>query len=170
MQTLIRKFETGRYVGKDGHWTDDAHRARAFRTSLSARLYQAVHKLSDTQLIPAVEEAPSKRLLSTESRACAPISTHTSLGTVEVQVELGTRHDIYLRGEGAGLNWEHGVRLTRVGNNSWLWLNQQLREPVVFGILLDDQIWAKGEWHVVRPGEHLRIRPDFDWPEIPRMS
>jgi hypothetical protein len=40
----------------------------------------------------------------------------------------------------------------------------------VFGLLLDDQIWAKGEQLILAPGNRLEVRPDFDWPEIPQIA
>ena len=169
MQTLLQRFGKGRYLAKDGTWTDDPSRARAFATGFSARTYRAFHKLSDTQVIPAVHEArrgfvPSGRL------RCVSRETDRVRAQVEAHIELGPNHRIHIRGTGAGLSWGKGTELARVDSRTWVWSADCLQEEITFGLLLDDEIWAKGEPLVLAPGNRLEISPDFDWPEIPRTG
>jgi len=170
MQTLLRRCGTGRYLANDGTWTEQMSQARAFSNGLSARTYRALHKLSDTQLTPALHEPRSECGASSTFQSIIPDETNKSRGHIEAEVELGPGHDLFIRGHGAGLSWHKGAPLKRVDATKWAWTAEYLDERIMFGLLLDDQIWAKGEQLLLNPGERLELRPDFDWPEIPRIS
>ena len=89
---------------------------------------------------------------------------------IEARVELGLYHSLFVRGHGAGLSWLEGMRLNRVGHDRWVWEANSIRERMVFQLLLDDQVWARGQNMMVEAGERIEVAPDFDWPEIPRTS
>jgi hypothetical protein len=89
---------------------------------------------------------------------------------IEARVELGPYRSLFVRGHGAGLSWLEGMRLNRVGDERWVWEANSVRERMVFQLLLDDQVWARGENMVVEAGERIEVAPDFDWPEIPRIG
>jgi hypothetical protein len=57
-----------------------------------------------------------------------------------------------------------------VDPGTWIWPHDRLEEKVTLQLLLDDQIWAKGENLVLESGVRIELTPDFDWPEIPRTS
>jgi hypothetical protein len=168
MQTLLRKSESGRYLGRDGQWTDDPDRARAFTNRLSARAYRAFHRLSDTQLIPTLPGWDHQRAFPAPLRSSTPVSRCEPDAIIAARAELGTGHTLFVRGQGAGLSWVKGTPLCQVDPGTWIWANGRLEETVIFQLLLDDQIWAKGEKQVLQAGERIEIAPDFDWPEIPR--
>jgi hypothetical protein len=89
---------------------------------------------------------------------------------VQARAELGPGHGLFIRGCGAGLSWRRGKPLKHLDPTTWLWLNERTNEPVTFQLLLDDQVWAKGDNLVIEAGEQIEIMPDFDWPEIPKIS
>jgi hypothetical protein len=39
-----------------------------------------------------------------------------------------------------------------------------------FQLLLDDMIWERSQPHFLQPGHTIHISPNFEWPEIPRVS
>jgi hypothetical protein len=86
---------------------------------------------------------------------------------IAARVELGKDNALYIRGHGEGLRWDRGQPLACVERATWVWSASPAHEKVEFHILLDDQIWARGDNLVVEPGRMIELRPDFEWPEIP---
>jgi len=89
---------------------------------------------------------------------------------VTVDLELGSNNEVFIRGKGCGLRWDQGQRLTCLGPGRWVWSASPSEERVEFGLLLNDQVWARGEKMVLDPGRTIEITPDFEWPEIPRVA
>jgi hypothetical protein len=89
---------------------------------------------------------------------------------VLVHLELGTNNAVFIRGQGGGLNWEAGQALTQLEQGTWIWWTDLKSESVEFQLLLDDLVWERGHPHVLEPGHTIHISPDFEWPEIPRVS
>lgn len=168
MQAMLRKSESGRYLGRDGDWTDDPDRARPFPNRLSARAYRAFHRLSDTQVIPTLRGWEAQRPFPAPLRSITPVPRCKPAAILEARAELGPGHSLFVRGQGAGLSWGKGTPLLQVDSATWIWANDHLEETVIFQLLLDDQIWAKGEKQVLQAGGRIETTPDFEWPEIPR--
>lgn len=89
---------------------------------------------------------------------------------IQARAELGRGHALYIRGRGAGLSWRKGVPLVHVDPVTWIWAEDRVKEPVTFQLLLDDQIWAKGENFILEAGNKMKVTPDFEWPEIPKVT
>ena len=89
---------------------------------------------------------------------------------VVADVELGSNNVVFIRGHGCGLSWDRGQPLTCLGPRRWIWSAGPSEERVEFGLLLDDQVWARGEKIVLDPGRTIEITPDFEWPEIPKVA
>jgi hypothetical protein len=53
------------------------------------------------------------------------------------------------------------VPLNCVDTATWVWSTRQAGEKVVFKLLLNDQVWAKGEDIVVQAGRKIEIIPLF---------
>lgn len=148
MRALVRRSESGRDRGRVGRCADDLKAACAFPNMLSA--YQALHRLAP----------PNRTSASIERR-----KQHT---IIEARAELGPGHALFVRGEGDGLSWRKGTPLVRVDPGTWTWESERLQEKVIFQLLLDDQIWARGEDIVLEAGRRIELAPEFEWPEIPR--
>ena len=80
---------------------------------------------------------------------------------VVARADVGFGNSLFIRGQGNGLSWERGTRLACAGPSTWVWSTPQAREPVVFKLLLNDELWAKGEDVVVRAGQRVEIVPGF---------
>jgi hypothetical protein len=89
---------------------------------------------------------------------------------VAVDLELGPNNSVFIRGQGCGLRWDRGQPLTCLGPWRWIWSAGPSEERVEFGLLLNDQVWARGEKIVLDPGHTIEITPDFEWPEIPKVA
>ena len=102
-----------------------------------------------------------------EKFAHGPASSCT---VVAVDLELGANNAVFIRGKGCGLRWDRGQPLTCLGPRRWVWSAGPSEEGVEFGLLLNDQVWARGDKIVLDPGRSIEITPDFEWPEMPRVA
>jgi hypothetical protein len=89
---------------------------------------------------------------------------------VAVDLELGLNNAVFIRGHGGGLSWGRGQPLIYFGHGRWIWSASPCEERIEFGLLLDDQVWARGEKIVLDPGRTIEVTADFEWPEIPRVA
>jgi hypothetical protein len=88
----------------------------------------------------------------------APIETPTE---VKAKLDVGWGNTLFIRGQGDGLSWEKGQPLLCADRSTWVWSTRRARTNVVFKLLLNDQIWAKGADAVVQPGQRLTLVPTF---------
>ena len=75
-------------------------------------------------------------------------------------MDVGFGNSLYLRGQGAGLNWERGVPLACVDSKTWRW-SQKLTDPICFKLLLNDSVWAAGTDVTAKPGQRIKLAPAF---------
>ena len=80
--------------------------------------------------------------------------------TIEAKIDVGFGNTLYLRGEGTGLSWNHGVPLTCVDGSTWKW-SGETGQATKFKLLLNDAVWSAGEDLVVAPGQKLEVSPVF---------
>ena len=100
---------------------------------------------------------------TTKSIVTKPSNGHSSTNkpiTIEAKIDVGFGNTLYLRGEGTGLNWNHGVPLTCVDESTWKWSGETGQETK-FKLLLNDAVWSAGENLVVAPGQKLEVSPIF---------
>jgi len=116
---------------------------------------------------------PADTATSRDRRTPGRNNLHGTLpaaSAVVARLELSPGNDVFIRGEGGGLSWSTGQVMKRVDRQTWVWTASRVGGTVVFQLLLNDLIWAKGEDHVLDPGSREEVVPDFEWPEIPRIS
>jgi hypothetical protein len=102
---------------------------------------------------PATPSAPKPASVAKKSKTEA-------LTTIEVKIDVGFGNAVFLRGQGSGLTWEHGVPLACVDGCTWRW-SQKVADPVTFKVLLNDQVWCAGSDFVVAPGQKVEVSPCF---------
>jgi hypothetical protein len=90
----------------------------------------------------------------------APKSTTGALTIIDVKIDVGFGNAVFLRGQGSGLNWEHGVPLACVDGSTWRW-SQTVASPITFKVLINDKVWSAGNDIVVTPGQKLEVAPSF---------
>ena len=107
---------------------------------------------------PAVTASALKPASSTrEPRAAAATRTVT---TIEAKIDIGFGNNLFVRGEGAGLSWDHGTPLKCVDSQTWQ-LSVEAKAPLKFKLLLNDSVWMAGEDLVAPPGKRVAITPAF---------
>ena len=108
----------------------------------------------------AVKQAAIKPK-SIEGQRNETLSPTERMTVVEARIDVGFGNSIFIRGQGAGLSWEKGLPLNCIGGSVWVWSTNQAQGKVVFKILLNDQVWAKGGDVVVEAGRKIEIVPVF---------
>ena len=80
---------------------------------------------------------------------------------IAVKVDIGFGNTLFIRGEGEGLNWDKGQPLICVDGSLWTWSRCPGKEPVTFKLLVNDQLWSRGENFQVQAGHQIEVVPDF---------
>ncbi|MDA1273144.1 MAG: hypothetical protein O2960_03690 [Verrucomicrobia bacterium] len=80
---------------------------------------------------------------------------------VAVKADVGFGNALFIRGQGLGLTWDRGLPLNCVDSSTWIWSAQNVNGKAEFKLLINDQIWSKGENLRVTPGEKIEIAPAF---------
>jgi hypothetical protein len=101
-----------------------------------------------------------KTVAATPPRNDAATATKRPVTTIEAKVDVGFGNNLFVRGEGAGLSWEHGLPLKCIDPQTWQ-LSVPASDRLKFKLLLNDTIWAKGEDLVAAPGQRLQVAPAF---------
>jgi hypothetical protein len=118
---------------------------------------KAVKSLKNGSRKKSTEIAPKPAKLET---AGASARSAAKPVVIEARIDVGFGNALYLRGEGKGLSWDHGVPLTCLDKTTWKW-SEEVTDPVRFKLLLNDTVWSAGEDLVAAPGQKVEISPSF---------
>lgn len=89
-----------------------------------------------------------------------PIVTAAAPITIEAKINVGFGNNLFVRGQGAGLSWDHGIPLECVDSQTWR-LIVPAKDKLQFKLLLNDSVWAQGEDVVAAPGKKVEVTPAF---------
>ena len=106
-----------------------------------------------TAVVTKKTAAPTKKKAATQSEPPATF--------ISAKIDIGFGNHLYIRGEGPGLNWEHGVAMDCVGAYLWTTAIKNAAAPVVFKLLVNDLTWSTGNDFVAEPGQSLTVNPTF---------
>lgn len=112
-----------------------------------------------TSAVPAASTSNPVQSLSAPKPTTA-LQAAPSETVIDVKHDVGFGNALYLRGQGGGLNWEHGVPLVCVDGKTWRW-SGKVKDPLTFKLLINDKIWSAGNDLTVKPGQKLEVRPNF---------
>jgi hypothetical protein len=160
MQPLVHEHKSGQGIDQTDPWTDAVEGKRAFSNGHQA--YGVISGRSDAQIIEGSRGCGTGQRSRRVIRKCEPPTI------IEAHVELGLHFNLFVRGQGGGLTWEKGTPLAHVNPHTWIWAQARLHGRVVFQLLLDDLVWARGPNRVLEAGRRIEVAPDFEWPDIPR--
>lgn len=112
----------------------------------------AAEKKADVK--PAAKRAAAKKT--------AVKKTHSKKITrIIAKVNVGWGNSLFIRGEGAELNWEKGVAMQCVSDDEWLWEQYVPKGDIMFKLLVNDSQWSEGENFVVSAGDSIICKPEF---------
>jgi hypothetical protein len=80
---------------------------------------------------------------------------------ISAQIDIGFGNHLYIRGEGPGLSWDHGLAMDCTGAGLWTTAVKNVSVPFVFKVLVNDLSWSSGPDYIAKPGKSLTITPSF---------
>lgn len=110
-----------------------------------------------TTAVKAKTKAPAKK----SSAPAKKKSGETAATFISAQIDVGFGNHLYLRGEGPGLTWDHGVAMDCTGAGLWTASVKNAKVPVTFKLLVNDVSWSTGNDFVVAPGQSITVTPSF---------
>src|SRR5690348_2460716 len=99
---------------------------------------RTLNRHSKTKAMKAIR----KTMTATSPRNNGATETKRPVTTIEAKVDVGFGNNLFVRGEGPGLSWEHGVPLECVDSQTWQ-LSVPANDKLKFKLLLNDTVWAK---------------------------
>ena len=117
---------------------------------------------------PAPKSASSTAKVAAPAKKAAAISKKRSANSISVpatfitaKANIGFGNHLYVRGEGPGLNWEHGIAMDCTGSDLWTATIKGATMPVIFKVLVNDVTWSTGNDFVADAGQSVKIVPAF---------
>ena len=88
-------------------------------------------------------------------------ATRTTSTKINASIDVGFGNSLYIRGEGPGLSWDHGLGMDCTADDQWTITISDAATPVVFKFLLNDTTWCAGNDYTVEPGGSITVTPIF---------
>lgn len=108
----------------------------------------------------AVKKTVAKKVAKKVAAKKTVKKAASPLTTVIAKVDIGWGNNLYIRGEGGGLDWDKGLLMDCV-DGDWTWSTASAKEGVVFKFVINDEIWAEGENLTVAAGGTSVSSPTF---------
>ena len=90
------------------------------------------------------------------------VRTKKSDSAVVASVFIGIGNKPFVRGSGAGLNWDKGIAMEFVEIGKWQWIPPaELKEPVVLQLFRNDEDVDSSGKYTLEPGQQLDLSPVF---------
>jgi hypothetical protein len=169
MTRFLQHLQFGVHLSPEREWSQSQEAAWAFLARYRQHAFKAIRRLSGAcsgQAAKTVAACAQTKAPALEDKA----DSFSGPVPVVARIELGPGNAVFIRGEGGGLNWHRGLRLDCIAPGAWIWFAKRLTDKVVFQLLLNDSVWAKGDNIVLEPGSRIELTPDFEWPEVPRTA
>ena len=80
---------------------------------------------------------------------------------VLVKYDVGFGNILFIRGQGAGLNWEKGQMMKNLSKDEWVWETDLSFNACEFKVLLNDQGFESGDNHKLLQGANFEYTPRF---------
>lgn len=115
---------------------------------------------------PAPEPAPVLTLSSEDSDAPSPGPVESSTSSdgatrLLATAYIGIGNKLFIRGDGPGLSWDHGVPMQFVSIGKWGWSTQDAAGPVRCKLYKNDEVLALTGEIVLEAGRHTEVTALF---------
>ena len=80
---------------------------------------------------------------------------------VIAKFNAGWGNQLFIRGTGAGLDWNKGIPMQCMGEDEWFWEQHVPSGDITFKILVNDANWSQGDDFVVVAGDTIICHPCF---------
>lgn len=88
------------------------------------------------------------------------LSTKTKT-RVTAKYDVGFSNVLYIRGQGAGLNWDKGIPMKNLKADEWVWETDARFTTGEFKVLINDRIYEQGNNHPLKNGSNNQFSPRF---------
>jgi hypothetical protein len=105
----------------------------------------------------AAKKRPAKKAAK-KTKAKVPAKSETK---ITAKVDIGFGNILYLRGDGPGLSWEHGVPMDCSKNSVWSWTTTATAKAFTYKVLVNDVSWSVGEDFTAHAGKNNTADPEF---------
>jgi hypothetical protein len=78
-----------------------------------------------------------------------------------LKCDIGFGNTLFIRGDQAPLNWDKGVALTYCKKRQCWIFKTELKQPMAFKVLINDERWSEGENFVLNPKATTTFEPKF---------
>jgi len=102
-----------------------------------------------------------RRSPNATTAAKAEAGSRVPLTRVEAKIDVGFGNALFIRGQGQGLSWDKGLPLSAVDATTWKWSTTEAKDQLAFKLLVNDQVWAKGDDVLVEAGKSIQLTPAF---------
>lgn len=111
---------------------------------------------------PVVKSAaPAKKTTTVPAKKKPGVTSEPPATFISAKIDIGFGNHLYIRGEGPGLSWDHGLAMDCVGAGLWTSTVKNATVPVTFKVLVNDLSWSTGNDYVVEPGQSITVVPTF---------
>jgi hypothetical protein len=105
-----------------------------------------------------MKQSKKKKITPKEKEMVSPRKEATR---IVIRFNAGYNNNLFIRGSGAGLNWEHGVMLKNIGPDEWVWETTLPFSDCEFKVLINDEQYESGENHHIDDGNGVQYTPSF---------
>lgn len=105
--------------------------------------------------------APAKKTTTVPTKKKPGVTSEPPATFISAKIDIGFGNHLYIRGEGPGLSWDHGLAMDCVGAGLWTSTVKNATVPVTFKVLVNDLSWSAGNDYVVEPGQSITVVPTF---------
>ena len=110
----------------------------------------------------AAKAAKSSKTSTSPAKATTKKHIDSTATVIVAKYDVGFGNKLFIRGEGAGLDWEVGVEMKNVENDVWVWTNNDLKKgAITCKFLINDDTWSAGENLFIPAGETSTVFPSF---------
>ncbi|HWA24078.1 MAG TPA: hypothetical protein VG734_00280 [Lacunisphaera sp.] len=103
-------------------------------------------------------KAPAKKAAAAPAKKLTAEPPDTFISAL---IDIGFGNHLYIRGEGPGLSWDHGLAMDNTSSNLWTFAVKGATTPITFKVLVNDLSWSAGPDYVAKPGKSLTVTPTF---------
>jgi len=132
----------------------------------AAKKFDTLEKFKPRQIpsVTTIFDLPKNIPAVTETKIEAPKIPQVET-EIKIKCQVPSNHALFIRGEGGNLNWEKGIQLQKVDNDTYVYRVEGNPGKITYKILLDDNQWEQGENHTIESGT-TEITPKLNIPVV----
>jgi hypothetical protein len=118
-------------------------------------------------LVKAPNQQPAKIYSNSSKKECSDRCSHQtnskaqSKTSITVKYDVGFNNQLYIRGQGANLNWNQGQPLKNIKADEWIWETETPFSNCEFKVLINDHQYETGYNHTIQSGSSISYTPTF---------